>query len=110
MSGQSSLFSMSMIRLQKFLANAGVASRRASEEIILAGRVAVNGSPASKLGTKIEPARDRVTVDGQELKPNERLVFLADGLGIPFRVALEVRGLPWAVEGDAAGAVTLVER
>ena len=49
-------------------------------------------------------------VDGQELKPDERLVFLPDGLGIPFRVALQVRGLPWAVEGDAAGAVTLVER
>ena len=49
-------------------------------------------------------------VDGQELKPNERLVVLPDGLGIPFRVALEVRGLPWAVDGDAAGAVTLVQR
>lgn len=49
-------------------------------------------------------------VDGQPLKPDERLIFLPDGLGIPFRVALEVRGLPWAVEGDAAGAVTMVER
>ena len=49
-------------------------------------------------------------VDGQELKPGERLVFLPDGLGIPFRVALEVRGLAWAVDGDAAGAVTLVSR
>jgi general secretion pathway protein H len=47
-------------------------------------------------------------VDGQELKPDERLVFLPDGLGIPFRVALQVRGLQWAVEGDAAGGVTLV--
>lgn len=48
-------------------------------------------------------------VDGEELKPGERLVFLPDGLGIPFRVGLEVRGLRWAIEGDAAGAVTLVE-
>ena len=48
--------------------------------------------------------------DGQALKPDERLIFLPDGLGIPFRIALEVRGLPWAVEGDAAGAVTMVER
>jgi hypothetical protein len=48
-------------------------------------------------------------VDGQELKPDERLLFLPDGLGVPFRVALEVRGLRWAVDGDAAGAVTLVE-
>ena len=47
-------------------------------------------------------------VDGEALKPDDRLVFLPDGLGIPFRVALDVNGLPWAVEGDAAGAVTLV--
>jgi general secretion pathway protein H len=49
-------------------------------------------------------------VDGQPLKAGERLVFLPDGLGIPFSVALEVRGLPWAIEGDVAGAVRLVER
>jgi general secretion pathway protein H len=49
-------------------------------------------------------------VDGEPLRPDDRVVFLPDGLGIPFRVALDVRGLPWAVEGDAAGAVTLVER
>jgi len=48
-------------------------------------------------------------VDGEELKPGERLVFLPDGLGTPFRVGLEVRGLRWAVEGDLAGAVKLVE-
>ncbi len=47
-------------------------------------------------------------VDGESLKANERLVFLPDGLGVPFRVALEIRGLPWAVEGDAAGSVRLV--
>jgi hypothetical protein len=47
-------------------------------------------------------------VDGEALKANERLVFLPDGLGVPFRVALEVRGLPWAIEGDAAGSVRLV--
>jgi general secretion pathway protein H len=68
---------------------------------------------------RADPARDetfagssRVTslyVDGQPLKAGERLVFLPDGLGIPFRVALEVRGLPWAIEGDAAGAVTVAE-
>ena len=57
---------------------------------------------------RADPARERMLgasvqvvglyVDGQALKPNERLVFLPDGLGIPFRVALEVRGLPWGVE------------
>jgi len=50
-----------------------------------------------------------LSVDGQPVALKERLVFLPDGLGIPFRVALEVRGLPWTVEGDAAGAVTVVQ-
>jgi general secretion pathway protein H len=49
-------------------------------------------------------------VDGNELKPGDRIVFMPDGLGIPFSVALDVRGLPWAVEGDAAGAVKAVAR
>ena len=48
-------------------------------------------------------------VDGQPLKAEDRLVFLPDGLGVPFRVGLEVHGLRWAIEGDATGAVTLVE-
>jgi len=70
-------------------------------------------------GWRNDGARDvalgatRVTglfVDGEQLRADDRIVFLPDGLGIPFRVALDVRGLPWAVEGDAAGAVTLVER
>lgn len=51
-----------------------------------------------------------VHVDGQPLKPEERLVFLADGLSTPFRIALDVRGHPWAIEGDASGSVRLVER
>jgi len=52
-------------RLQKFLAEAGVASRRASEQVILAGRVEVNGQVIRQLGTKIDPLHDRVTVDGR---------------------------------------------
>ena len=61
------------VRLQKFLAEAGVASRRASEEIILAGRVAVNGQPVQMLGTKVDPAHDRVTVDAKPVRPKPRL-------------------------------------
>ncbi len=48
-------------------------------------------------------------VDGQPLNPGERLVFLPDGIGTPFRVALEVRGLRRAVDRDAAGEAPLVE-
>jgi hypothetical protein len=49
-------------------------------------------------------------VDGVALAANDRVVFMPDGLGIPFSVALDARGFSWAVEGDAAGAVTAVER
>jgi 23S rRNA pseudouridine2605 synthase len=65
-----------MVRLQKFLAEAGVASRRASEEIILAGRVAVNGQPVQELGTKVDPVHDHVTVDGKGLR-SKRKMYLA---------------------------------
>lgn len=52
------------MRLQRFLARAGVASRRGSEDLMTAGRVTVNGSVASELGFKVDPARDEVRVDG----------------------------------------------
>jgi general secretion pathway protein H len=47
-------------------------------------------------------------MDGHALAAGERLVFLPDGIGTAFRVALEVRGHAWAVEGDASGSVRLV--
>ncbi len=52
-----------LIRLQKFIAEAGLASRRGAEKLIVAGRVKVNGLPVKKMGIKIDPARDRVEVD-----------------------------------------------
>ena len=60
------------MRLQKFLARAGVASRRASEGLMSAGRVCVNGVVVTELGTKVDPLVDVVTVDGMQ-------VNLADG-------------------------------
>lgn len=62
-----------MVRLQKFLAEAGVASRRASEQVILAGRVAVNSAPVRLLGAKVDPERDRVTVDGKPVRSQKKL-------------------------------------
>jgi 23S rRNA pseudouridine2605 synthase len=62
-----------VIRLQKFLAEAGVASRRASEPIILAGRVQVNGQPVRVLGTKVDPDRDAVTLDGKPVRARRKL-------------------------------------
>ena len=64
------------VRLQKYLADAGVASRRASEAIIVSGRVAVNGVAVTELGTKVDPAHDRVTVDGTPVK-GKRKIYLA---------------------------------
>jgi pseudouridine synthase len=54
-------------RLQKFLARAGIASRRAAEELMRQGRVTVNGEPAVKPGIKIDPGRDAVKVDGKRV-------------------------------------------
>jgi 23S rRNA pseudouridine2605 synthase len=64
---------VSTVRLQKVLAEAGVASRRASEQIILAGRVGVNGQIVRQLGTKVDPARDEVTVDGQAVRARRKM-------------------------------------
>lgn len=61
-------------RLQKVLAQAGVASRRQAEEMILAGRVEVNGSKVTALGTKVSPV-DRITVDGRPLNQAEPLHY-----------------------------------
>lgn len=62
-----------MVRLQKFLADAGLASRRSCEQLIVAGRVEVNGSRVSELGTRVDPAADSVTVDGARVKPRRKL-------------------------------------
>lgn len=59
------------IRLQKFLSQAGVASRRAAEELIRAGRVAVNGKTVTELGTRVDPERDQVEVDGRAIAAAE---------------------------------------
>lgn len=60
-----------MERLQKFMAEAGVASRRACEELIRQGRVTVNGETAS-LGRSVEPKQDRVELDGKPIQKEQR--------------------------------------
>ena len=65
-----------MVRLQKFLAEAGIASRRAAERIILEGRVSVNGETVSELGRKVDPVHDHVLVDGKGIKVR-RKIYLA---------------------------------
>jgi 23S rRNA pseudouridine2605 synthase len=62
----------SVDRLQKILSQAGVASRRASEQLMLEGRVTVNGTTVRELGTKADPASDDIRVDGRRVKLPER--------------------------------------
>src|SRR5260370_12632978 len=57
-----------MERLQKILSQAGIASRRASEQLMLDGRVTVNGATIRELGTKADPSRDDIRVDGSRIK------------------------------------------
>ena len=63
-------------RLQKILAGAGIASRRASEELIRAGRVKVNGHTVTELGTKVDPEHVQITVDGKPVHLPKRHVYL----------------------------------
>ena len=64
------------MRLQKFLARAGVASRRGSENLMTAGRVRVNGQVVSELGSRVDPHTDTVTVDGREVHLADSAVTL----------------------------------
>ena len=63
------------VRLQVFLARSGVASRRASEKIILDGRVSVNGTVVTELGTKVTPD-DKVLLDGKEISLEETMRYV----------------------------------
>ena len=65
------------VRLQKALADAGVASRRACEDLITAGRVSVNGVQITVLGTKIDPENDELAVDGETVIGNKSKTYLA---------------------------------
>ncbi|UJF31178.1 pseudouridine synthase [Paenibacillus hexagrammi] len=65
-----------MERLQKVLAEAGIASRRKSEEIILAGRVQVNGEVVTQLGVKVNPEQDEIKVDGRTINQQKKLYLM----------------------------------
>ncbi|HEX7839393.1 MAG TPA: pseudouridine synthase [Kofleriaceae bacterium] len=65
-----------LVRLQRYLAAAGVAARRKAEELITAGRVKVNGAVVTVLGTKVDPEHDAVTVDGEAVAVLDRFYVL----------------------------------
>lgn len=66
-----------MIRLQKYLAQCGIASRRASEKIIAEGRVTVNGTVVTEMGTTVDENLDRVCVDGIPVVPESEKHYIA---------------------------------
>lgn len=67
---------MPLLRLQKFLSSAGVCSRRQGEEYIKKGWVKVNGEVITELGTKIDPARDRIEIDSKLIKALQNRVYI----------------------------------
>jgi len=64
------------IRLQKYLSNAGVCSRRKAERLILAGKVKVDGKVVPVLGTKVQPGKQKVTVNGRLVRPERSHIYL----------------------------------
>jgi 23S rRNA pseudouridine2605 synthase len=86
------------VRLQRYLASAGVAARRKSEELIVAGRVRVNGKQVRLLGTKVDAERDHVTVDGEAVSPRDTFYVLLN----------KPKGCITAVEDDR-GRPTVME-
>jgi pseudouridine synthase len=112
------------VRLQKFLSAAGVASRRAAERLIVEGRVSVNGQTVLELGTKADPERDDIRVDGRRIrhaaaplyfllnKPRGYVTTRSDPEGRPTVLALmpDVRGYVYPVgrlDYDSEGLLLL---
>ena len=67
---------MEQIRLQKYLADAGIASRRKAEELIKQGKVYVNGKIVNELGTKVTPNVDEIRYEGKKLEIEEKYIYI----------------------------------
>jgi len=83
-------------RLQKFLARAGLGSRRACEELIAAGRVAVDGRVVTEMGVCVDPRVSRITVDGRQVRPQPLAYYLVN----------KPRGFLCTMDGDPSILVT----
>ena len=87
-----------MERLQKVLAHAGVASRRQCEDLILARRVRVNGKIICELGTQVDPARDRIEVDGATVRAEKKTYIILHKPKGYLSDIDEARGKPLAID------------
>jgi 23S rRNA pseudouridine2605 synthase len=85
-------------RLQKIIAGAGVTSRRKAEELILAGRVTVNGEPVTRLGTKVDSQKDRIQVDDRPLRREAHVYFALNKPRGVITAASDPRGRPVVTE------------
>src|SRR4030095_880864 len=65
-----------LVRLNKFIASNGISSRRKVDEMILQGRVTVNGNTVAELGYKINPESDRITLDGEAVKSSTKKIYI----------------------------------
>lgn len=88
-----------MERLQKIMAACGIASRRKCEELILSGKVRVNGATITQLGFKVDPSVDEIEVNGQRIYVNEEKVYIL--LNKPVKVITSVH--------DPQGRVTVLD-
>ena len=84
---------MEEIRLQKYLSKAGIASRRKAEELIINGKIKVNGKIVKELGSKIIPDEDKVEYDGKIIKLEEEKVYLL--LNKPIRICNNCKRPIW---------------
>ena len=67
---------MGEMRLQKFLANSGICSRRNAEKLILEGKITVNGKIITELGTKVNPEEDQILYNGKPIKLQDKYVYI----------------------------------
>ena len=92
-----------MIRLNKFISQAGKASRREADRLITEGRIAVNGKVVQDLGYKIDEMKDRIVLNGEEIKKEQDLIYLIINKPVrylvtlkdPFRRPIVTDLLPW---------------
>ena len=89
------------IRLQKFLAAAGVGSRRHCEELIVAGRVRVDGAVVAQLGARVDPDRQKVELDGRPVRAEPHRTYLADKPRGILCTSFDPEGRPTIVEWAA---------
>src|SRR3989339_797165 len=64
------------VRLQKYIAECGIASRRGAEKLITSGKVKVNGEIIKKLGSKIDPSKDKIIIDNKNIQKQEEKIYI----------------------------------